>query len=52
MEKDVVCGMFVDKKIVTAQSDYKTEKYYFCSLVCKEKFDKNPEKYIEKRKRS
>lgn len=52
MEKDVVCGMFVDKKIVTAQSDYKTEKYYFCSLVCKEKFDKNPGKYIKRARKS
>ena len=43
MEKDVVCGMQVDpvKAAGTSQLDGKT--YYFCSKVCKTRFDASPE---------
>ncbi|MCL4399352.1 YHS domain-containing protein [Candidatus Parvarchaeota archaeon] len=44
MERDVVCGMEVDKS-----SKYKStvngKNYYFCSAGCKDKFDANPIKY-------
>jgi len=29
----------------TAQSSYKGQTYYFCAVGCKQKFDKEPEKY-------
>jgi len=47
--KDPVCGMSV--KIATAKytSDYKGTKYYFCSEGCKTSFDKDPEKYLDKK---
>jgi len=46
MVKDLVCGMMVDKKNPPAQTLYKGEMYYFCSMDCKVKFSENPEKYI------
>ncbi|HWQ48457.1 MAG TPA: YHS domain-containing protein [Methanosarcina sp.] len=43
---DPVCKMKVDKATAKFTSVYKGETYYFCSAFCKEKFDENPEKYI------
>jgi YHS domain-containing protein len=44
--KDPVCGMEVTYATAQAQSQYKDETYYFCSLDCKQKFDENPERYV------
>jgi Cu+-exporting ATPase len=45
---DPVCGMSVD----TATAEYRSfrdgKPYYFCSAGCKERFDKEPEKYLVK----
>ena len=46
--KDPICGMKVKKSAAAAVSEYKGTKYYFCAVSCKEKFDKEPEKYIGK----
>ena len=46
MEKDVVCGMEVDRESAAAQSDYQGRTYYFCSQACKEEFDRNPGQYV------
>jgi YHS domain-containing protein len=47
--KDLVCGMDVDPKSPgTLKTQYKGETYYFCSKMCKESFEANPEKYIPK----
>ncbi|MEW6456703.1 MAG: YHS domain-containing protein [Acidobacteriota bacterium] len=46
--KDPVCGMKLAKEEAKFKSEYKGETYYFCSQDCKDKFDKNPEKYIKK----
>ena len=43
--KDPVCGMNVDEKHASAISTYKGERYAFCGSECKDKFDKNPERY-------
>ena len=50
MPKDPVCNMNVDEKKSAATSIYKGKTYYFCAKVCKEKFDKEPEKFIAKEK--
>lgn len=50
MAKDPVCNMSVDEKKAAAISEYKGKTYYFCAKVCKEKFDKEPEKYLVKEK--
>lgn len=51
MAKDPVCNMDADEKKAAATSVYKGETYYFCARICKEKFDKNPEKFIAKGKK-
>jgi putative intracellular protease/amidase/YHS domain-containing protein len=44
-ETDPVCKMHISKD--TKQlSEYKGKKVGFCSVVCKEMFDKKPEKYV------
>ena len=44
---DPVCGMSVVKAEAKATFDYKGTTYYFCSTSCKEKFAKEPEKYLK-----
>jgi P-type Cu+ transporter len=46
--KDLVCGMEIDPKTAAAKLDYKGKTYYFCALMCRDKFKANPEKYIGK----
>lgn len=47
MAKDPVCNMNVDEKKAAAISVYKGVTYYFCAKACKDKFDKEPETYLE-----
>lgn len=42
---DPVCGMTVDKATAEYRSFRDGQTYYFCSAGCKERFDKDPEKY-------
>ena len=44
--KDPVCGMEVTYETAQARSEYDGETYYFCSIDCKETFDKDPERYV------
>lgn len=50
MAKDPVCNMTVDEQKAAATSTYKGQTYYFCARMCKETFDKDPEKYLHKAK--
>jgi Cu+-exporting ATPase len=43
---DPVCKMRIKKESAAATSDYEDKTYYFCSLGCKEDFDKEPPKYL------
>ena len=43
--KDSVCGMTIDAEGAAGTSEYNSETYYFCSPVCKEKFDANPAQF-------
>ena len=45
MEKDVVCGMYVDFAEAAGSSDLNGKTYYFCAKGCKAKFDANPGDY-------
>jgi Cu+-exporting ATPase len=47
MAKDVICGMDVNENEAAGVSEHKGKKYYFCSSVCKTKFETNPELYIQ-----
>ncbi|MFQ6070302.1 MAG: P-II family nitrogen regulator [Candidatus Aminicenantales bacterium] len=44
---DPVCQMQVDEKAPGATTIYKGRTYYFCCSACKDKFNKQPEKYVE-----
>jgi YHS domain-containing protein len=51
MAKDPVCGMEVKENQAKATSEYKGQKYHFCAVACKQRFDKEPEKYLKKGKK-
>lgn len=50
MAKDPVCNMDVEESKAAATSSYKGQTYYFCARACKESFDKDPEKHLQKAK--
>jgi YHS domain-containing protein len=43
--KDPVCGMKVDQSSAASASGHGGKTYYFCSITCRDKFEKEPEKY-------
>jgi Cu+-exporting ATPase len=43
---DPVCGMKIKKKDAAATSQYQGKTIYFCNKMCKEEFDKEPEKFM------
>lgn len=47
MAIDPVCGMEIDEDEAKGSSDYEGETFYFCSQSCKQKFDRDPEAYLE-----
>lgn len=47
MATDLVCGMTVDHKNPPAHVEHEGREYLFCSVECKESFEKDPERYIE-----
>ena len=47
--EDPVCKMVIDDKNAVAKYDYKGKTYYFCAKGCKDKFEKEPEKYLTQR---
>lgn len=52
MLRDPVCGMEVRKemaRMAEGLAAYKHKTYYFCSRPCKEKFLKEPDKYVMKK---
>ncbi len=51
MPIDPVCKMEIREEDASDETRYKGEKYYFCTEDCKDRFEENPEKYIEKGKR-
>ena len=44
---DPVCKMTIEDNEAVATSTYKGKTYYFCSMPCKEDFDKDPVAYAE-----
>ncbi|TME19905.1 MAG: YHS domain-containing protein [Chloroflexi bacterium] len=43
---DPVCGMMVNTRTAEYRSFRGGDTYYFCSAGCKERFDKDPDKYL------
>lgn len=46
MATDPVCKMMVDEAKAPYSFEYKGEKYYFCGLGCKERFERHADKYL------
>ena len=46
MEKDPVCGMDVNPRNAPAQSNFQGRTFYFCSEDCKQRFDREPHRYV------
>lgn len=44
---DPVCKMVIEDKDAVGTSVYKGTTYYFCSGMCKEDFDKDPETFLK-----
>ena len=49
MEKDPACGMIVKTDEAAARSEYQGKSYFFCSVTCKERFDRSPQTFTVKR---
>jgi YHS domain-containing protein len=47
MVTDPVCKMTIDEAKAAGKSEYNGKTYYFCALICKVKFDKNPGAYVK-----
>jgi Cu+-exporting ATPase len=47
MGLDPVCKMEVNPASAEAQSEYEGLTFYFCARECKEKFDRDPERYLD-----
>lgn len=43
--RDPVCGMQVDENSAAGSSEYEARTYYFCSTMCKSRFDEEPARY-------
>ena len=46
--RDPVCGMTVDRLKTPHRSEYAGQSFSFCSAGCKEKFDREPESYVDR----
>jgi YHS domain-containing protein len=43
---DPVCGVEMEQHEAVGVSEYHEKIYYFCSGICKDEFDQEPEKYV------
>jgi len=46
MAKDPVCGMEIEKDIAKGSVEHMGKTFFFCSEECKNKFEKEPMKYM------
>ena len=44
---DPVCKMAVDVADLDLSADYHGRKYYFCAEACRQKFERNPECWVD-----
>jgi YHS domain-containing protein len=47
MTKDPVCGMTIEENTAAGTYEYDRRTYYFCAVSCRERFEKEPDKYIK-----
>ncbi|MBM3313766.1 YHS domain-containing protein [candidate division WOR-3 bacterium] len=43
---DPVCGMAVNQKGAAGGASFQGKTYYFCGAACKDRFEKEPQKYL------
>lgn len=48
MVQDPVCKMEIAATSAAGTSTYQGKIYYFCAVSCKEAFDEDPGRYLEK----
>ena len=48
MVRDPVCDREVSENDAAATSYYAGDRYYFCSDDCKQRFDRDPERYVSR----
>jgi YHS domain-containing protein len=46
MPRDPVCGIVLDERTSRFKIKYEGETYYFCSVKCKKRFKRNPQKSV------
>ncbi len=44
--RDAICGMMVEIATAKYVSDFRGQRFYFCSASCKAQFEKNPESFL------
>jgi P-type Cu+ transporter len=49
LEKDPVCGMNVKTDEAGGRTTYQGKSFFFCSVSCKERFDRNPQTFAVKK---
>ena len=47
MAIDPICGMTVDPATAAGSHDHRSQRYYFCSLSCLERFKADPERVLQ-----
>ena len=47
LHHDPVCGMDIEEKDAAGAAEHKEKRYYFCSSSCLDKFNANPEQYLQ-----
>jgi len=51
ISRDPVCGMDVDEIKASAAGrmrEYQGKAYYFCADVCRQQFDRNPDRFVKR----
>jgi YHS domain-containing protein len=49
--KDPVCGMMIDPEEAQAGTLYESQEIYFCSNLCRKKFEADPARYYDQLER-
>ena len=47
MAIDPICLAEIDEKATPFKSLHKGQTFYFCDQTCKERFEQEPEKYVD-----
>jgi Cu+-exporting ATPase len=47
MDRDPVCGMEIRPGMEAASITYGGQTYHFCSVECKQMFEKRPKDYVK-----